>query len=90
MQTERITGMGGHQSARMQKDEWLTPPEIIKALGPFDLDPCAPVVRPWDTAKIHYTTTDNGLQREWRGRYGVTLLMAFKRHSGFIKWREIG
>lgn len=65
---ERITGMGGHQSARMKKDEWLTPPEIIEALGPFDLDPCAPVVRPWDTAKIHYTINDDGLQKEWRGR----------------------
>ncbi len=24
------------------KEEWLTPPEIIQALGTFDLDPCAP------------------------------------------------
>lgn len=22
-------------------DEWYTPPEIIEALGEFDLDPCA-------------------------------------------------
>jgi len=28
------------------KDEWLTPPYIIKALGEFDLDPCAPINRP--------------------------------------------
>lgn len=44
-------GMGSHQSAAMLKDEWLTPPEIIKALGgpeSFDLDPCAPIKRPWD------------------------------------------
>jgi hypothetical protein len=26
----------------MQKDEWLTPPEILKALGRFELDLCAP------------------------------------------------
>jgi hypothetical protein len=37
------------------KDEWLTPPEIIKSLGEFDLDPCSPINRPWDTAKNHYT-----------------------------------
>lgn len=49
-------------------DEWLTPPEIIKALGPFDLDPCAPVNRPWDTAKKHYTVQDNGLAQPWYGR----------------------
>ena len=49
-------------------DEWLTPPEIIKALGPFDLDPCAPVNRPWDTASRHYTVQDNGLTQPWYGR----------------------
>lgn len=49
-------------------DEWLTPPEIISALGPFDLDPCAPVVRPWDTARKHFTVDDNGLIRQWHGR----------------------
>lgn len=60
--------MGGHQSARMKNDEWLTPPEILKALGPFDLDPCAPVVRPWPMAAEHFTVADNGLAREWSGR----------------------
>lgn len=49
-------------------DEWLTPPEIIKALGTFDLDPCSPVNRPWDTAKAHYTIEDNGLVQPWNGR----------------------
>lgn len=60
--------MGGHQSAAMLKDEWLTPPHILKALGSFDLDPCAPIVRPWDTANCHYTIVDNGLAQEWFGR----------------------
>jgi len=50
------------------KMEWLTPPEIIKALGEFDLDPCAPVIRPWDTAKQHYTIEDDGLSKDWNGR----------------------
>jgi hypothetical protein len=61
-------GMGSHQSARMDKDEWLTPPEIIKALGPFDLDPCAPEVRPWDMATHHFTVRDLGLIKPWAGR----------------------
>lgn len=61
-------GMGGHQSARMLNDEWLTPPEIIRALGPFELDPCAPVHRPWDTARLHYTRLDDGLSKPWQGR----------------------
>jgi hypothetical protein len=66
--TTRISGMGGHQSARMIKDEWLTPPEIVQALGPFDLDPCSPINRPWATADKHYTVADDGLQQPWSGR----------------------
>lgn len=49
-------------------DQWLTPPWIIEALGPFDLDPCAPINRPWDTAREHYTTLDDGLSKSWHGR----------------------
>lgn len=60
--------MGGHQSATALKDEWLTPRHVLAALGPFDLDPCAPQVRPWDTAAKHYTVMDNGLVQPWEGR----------------------
>ena len=52
---------GGH-------DEWLTPPEIMKALGAFDLDPCSPINRPWPTAAEHYTIQDDGLSKPWNGR----------------------
>lgn len=52
----------------MDKDEWLTPPEILKALGPFDLDPCSPIDRPWATATEHYTVNDLGLTKQWHGR----------------------
>lgn len=67
----RVTGMGGHQSSVMLKDEWLTPPEIIDALGgpeSFDIDPCSPVVRPWPTAKAHFSIVDNGMTKPWHGR----------------------
>lgn len=60
--------MGSHQSASMFKDEWLTPPNIIESLGVFDLDPCSPVFRPWDTAILHYNINDDGLSKEWEGR----------------------
>lgn len=63
-----MSGIGSHQSARMLNDEWLTPPEVIRALGHFDLDPCAPIVRPWDMAAKHYTIEDNGLAQPWIGR----------------------
>lgn len=49
-------------------DVWLTPPDIISALGPFDLDPCAaPEPRPWPTADVHFVEADNGLARHWHG-----------------------
>ena len=60
--------MGGHQSAAALKDEWLTPRHVLDALGPFDLDPCAPQIRPWDTVARHYTVMDNGLVQPWEGR----------------------
>lgn len=60
--------MGGHQSAAMLKDEWLTPPHVLKALGEFDVDPCSPINRPWDTAKHHYNINDDGLHHPWHGR----------------------
>lgn len=60
--------MGSHQSSKMITDVWLTPPPIIKSLGEFDLDPCSPINRPWDTAKHHYTIEDNGLIKQWFGR----------------------
>ncbi len=60
--------MGSHQSEKMMNDEWLTPPEIIKACGEFDLDPCAPVVSPWKMANKHFTKNDNGLMQNWSGR----------------------
>jgi hypothetical protein len=61
--------MGSHQSAAAQSTTWLTPPEIILALGPFDLDPCAcPLPRPWPTAATQWTRADGSLARAWTGR----------------------
>lgn len=64
----RFAGIGGHHSHRAGTVEWLTPPEIIAALGPFDLDPCAAIDQPWPTAAHHFTRVDNGLMKPWRGR----------------------
>jgi hypothetical protein len=68
----RLQGMSGHHSRISLKDEWLTPPSIIEALGPFDIDPCAPLTseRPWPTATEHYTIEDDGLDPAlpWIGR----------------------
>ncbi len=53
-------------STHAQTHVWLTPPSIIKALGPFDLDPCAcSEPRPWPTAKEHITVEQDGLKTPW-------------------------
>ncbi len=49
---------------RLVHPRWL-----IDALGPFDLDPCAPSedVRPFAIATTAYTKDDDGLTKEWQG-----------------------
>jgi hypothetical protein len=67
---ERIADLES-QSAAMLKDEWLTPPHILQALGAptaFDLDPCAPLQPPWPCARQSYTIADDGLLKSWFGR----------------------
>lgn len=46
-------------------DTWLTPRNIIQALGPFDLDPATPPNMPWPTATMMLTPQDDGLSVEW-------------------------
>jgi hypothetical protein len=68
-EVEELAGGFGHfERGEGNKDEWLTPPAILRALGEFDLDPCAPRVRPWPMARQHFTVEDNGLIRPWHGR----------------------
>lgn len=60
--------LSSHQRPhRGATDVWLTPPEIITELGPFDLDPCAAVGQPWRTATKQYTEIVDGLDQPWSG-----------------------
>jgi hypothetical protein len=52
----------------MKSDTWLTPPEILRALGAFDLDPCCPPAMPWRTARRMICRPHDGLRATWRGR----------------------
>ena len=59
-------GVGGHQRAfRGHSDDWLTPPDLVAMLGPFDLDPCASTHQPWPTADVQYDRTADGLASPW-------------------------
>ena len=57
-----------HESQHNKTDTWLTPPELLKALGQFDLDPCCPPDMPWKTAKLMLTAKEDGLNSPWSGR----------------------
>ena len=49
-------------------NDWLTPPAIIRALGRFDLDPCAHPRQFYRTARRMIAPPRDGLWAYWRGR----------------------
>lgn len=49
-------------------NDWLTPPWLLKAIGPFDLDPCAHPKQPYRTATIMISPPNDGLSANWSGR----------------------
>lgn len=61
-------GLSAHQSTVGKSQVHLTPRWLLDPLGPFDLDPCAATVRPWDCARRNFVEAEDGLAREWRGR----------------------
>jgi len=61
---------------------WLTPPDLLRALGPFDLDPCTPADMPWRTAKRMLTEVDDGLATPWPKRSFVFHNPPYGAHQG--------
>lgn len=62
-------GIGSHTKPRQgSSDDWITPPHIVRALGEFDLDPCASDTQPWPCAKQSVTRKQDGLTADWVGR----------------------
>jgi hypothetical protein len=76
--------IGSHQRGVAKSQTYITPKPILKALGEFDLDPCAAPVQPWRTAKVQWALPEhNGLERNWLGR--VWLNPPFDSR-GVLKW----
>ncbi len=63
--------LSSHQSAASQTCDWLTPPEWIGVLGPFDIDPCASIKQPWRTADLQFS--ERGLDITWNDEDGEKL-----------------
>jgi hypothetical protein len=49
-------------------NDWWTPPELVQALGEFDLDPCAGVGQETFPVKWRYAPPEDGLSKPWAGR----------------------
>jgi hypothetical protein len=76
-----MPGIGSHtRPIRGATDDWITPPEITKALGSFDLDPCICDPQPFRTADCMWSLSDDGLSRNWFGR--VWLNPPYGRKTG--------
>lgn len=62
-----------------RNDRWLTPLEVVRALGTFDLDPCAAPGHETATERWTPEEVGDGLAMPWRGRvwlnppYGRTM-----------------
>lgn len=53
------------QNPVASSDEWYTPRWVIDELGPFDLDPCAPMQPPYEIAPLSFNKEQDGLSQTW-------------------------
>ena len=65
MATRSSIVAGGARRIRPYRDEYYTPPAIVRALGRFDLDPCAGPTR---LARRCIRRPKDGLRSQWTGR----------------------
>jgi hypothetical protein len=82
---------GTHETTKSKTTDWSTLPEIIAALGPFDLDPCASRsqikgINPPCARKMFAMPEQNGLAIPWHGR--VWLNPPFGKRNGVERWLE--
>ena len=77
--------LGSHQTTVGKSQVHLTPKWILDRLGPFDLDPCAATVRPWDCAARNIVEAEDGLVADWSGL--VFLNPPFDRYQ-VARWIE--
>jgi hypothetical protein len=73
--------LGSHQTAIGKSQDHFTPRWLLDRLGPLDLDPAAGDPRPWDVARINWSS--GSLERDWPRELFVFLNPPFDR-------REVG
>jgi hypothetical protein len=64
-----VGGFGFERPVEGNTNDWLTPPELLRRLGIFDLDPCGCSGMPWPTAtRTYFLPEHDGLTEPWCGR----------------------
>lgn len=62
-------GFGYEKQVRGGTNDWLTPPDLVKMLGSFELDPCGCPGMPWRLAPVTFMPPrQDGLSLPWKGR----------------------
>lgn len=78
------------ERSKQTTDEWYTPKWIVDALGSFDLDPCAPENRLWNTAKRHITPSEDAYPEIWIDNKKVSIHEVAKNDGlsveDFVEW----
>jgi len=74
-----------HERTRSRTTDWITPQQIIQALGPFDFDPCASTSMPWPTASHMNAGPIDGLTIPWSGRVWLNPPYGKKEIVPFLK-----
>ena len=73
-----------HENQTGESDEWYTPRWIFNAFNcTFDLDPFSPSHNHWTPAKEFYTKEDDGMTKDWEGKF-VYVNPPFKGRNGHV------
>lgn len=73
-----------YSTQKSWSDTYLTDPNLMALLGPFDLDPCTPPHMPWPTAKVMLTPKEDGLKYDW-STHRVWMNPPYR---GVVRWAE--
>lgn len=81
---QKGTSISGVHSGRAVTHDWITPREIIEALGgseSFDLDPCQSPTQPWPCARFGIVQPRDGLAEDWGAGTRVYLNPPYSVHA---------